>query len=152
AQAGGPPPTPGVIGHSEGTGQPNGWVMLTNGTDMNNFDRAGNATWQIAERAVAADNGTGFLVTKQSYDNFRFRAEFWADEGTNSGIFIRCENPQMPSGQTCYEINIFDSNPMKGNATGSIPNVAPVERALSTELRWNSVEIEAKGPQLNVSI
>ena len=151
-QAGGPTPTPGVIGHSEGTGQPNGWVMLTNGTDMNNFDKAGNATWQIAERAVAADNGTGFLVTKQPYDNFRFRAEFWADEGTNSGIFIRCENPQMPSGQTCYEINIFDTNPMPGNATGSIPNVAPVERHLSTELRWNSVEIEAKGPQLNVSI
>jgi len=151
-QAGGPTPTPGIIGHSEGTGQPNGWMMLTNGRDMNNFDRAGTATWQIAEQAVAADNGMGFLVTKQTYDNFRFRAEFWADEGTNSGIFIRCENPQQPSGQTCYEINIFDSNPMKGNATGSIPNVAPVERALSTELRWNSVEIEAKGPQLNVSI
>jgi hypothetical protein len=151
AQAGAPP-TPGVIGHSEGTGQPNGWMMLTTGTDMNNFDRVGDATWQIAERAVAADNGMGFLVTKQPYDNFRLRAEFWADEGTNSGIFIRCENPQQPSGATCYEINIFDNNPMKANATGSIPNVAPVDRALTTELRWNSVEIEAKGPQLNVSI
>ena len=151
-QAPGPVPTPGIIGQSEAPAETSGWVMLTDGRNMNNFDQAGNASWRIAEQAVVADSGSGFLVTKQSYDNFRLRAEFWADEGTNSGIFIRCENPQQPSGQSCYEINIFDNNPMRGNATGSIPNVAPVDRALSTELRWNSLEIEAKGPQLNVSV
>jgi Domain of Unknown Function (DUF1080) len=151
-QAAGPVPTAGILGQSEGPGQTGGWVMLTDGRDMNNFDQAGNAAWRVAEQAVAADAGTGFLVTKQSYDNFRLRAEFWPDEGTNSGIFIRCQNPQQPGAQTCYEINIFDSNPNRGNATGSIPGVAPVDRALTTELRWNTLEIEAKGPQLNVSV
>lgn len=151
-QAPGPVPTAGILGQSEAPAETSGWVMLTDGKDMNNFDQAGNASWRIAEQAVAADSGSGFLVTKQSYDNFRLRAEFWPDEGTNSGIFIRCDNPQQPGAQSCYEINIFDSNPNRGAATGSIPGVAPVDRALSTELRWNTLEIEAKGSQLNVSV
>jgi hypothetical protein len=151
-QAPGPVPTSGILGQSEAPAETSGWVMLTDGRDMNNFDQTGNASWRIAEQAVAADSGSGFLVTKQPYDNFRLRAEFWPDEGTNSGIFIRCENPQQPSAQSCYEINIFDSNPNKGNATGAIPGTATVDRALNTELRWNTLEIEAKGPQINVSV
>lgn len=132
--------------------QASGKIMLTDGNTMDRFDEVGNAAWRIQERSVAAERGVGFLVSKQSYDNFRLRAEFWADEGTNSGIFIRCENPQQPSAQSCYEINIFDSNPVRGNATGAIPNVAQVEHPLQTELHWNILEIEAKGPQLNVSV
>ena len=58
-------------------------ATLTNGTDISNFNQVGNASWRIAERAIAADRGNGFLVTKQPYDNFKFRAEFYADEGTN---------------------------------------------------------------------
>jgi hypothetical protein len=143
----------GLLGLSdEAAGQASGMVTLTDGTNMNNFDQVGNASWRIAERAVAADRGNGFLVTKQSYDNFKLRAEFYADEGTNSGIFIRCDNPQTPSAQSCYEVNIFDSSPNRDNATGAIVNVAKVDRVPQTELKWNVIEIEAKGPQLNVSV
>ena len=40
--------------------------------------------------AIVADKGRGgFLVTKNSYKDFRLKAEFWADPTTNSGIFIR---------------------------------------------------------------
>ena len=137
---------------NEAAGQASGMVTLTDGTNMNNFDQVGNASWRIAERAVAADRGNGFLVTKQSYDNFKFRAEFYADEGTNSGVFIRCEDPQRPSAQSCYEVNIFDGNPNRDNGTGAIVNVAKVDRVPQTELKWNVIEIEAKGPQLNVRV
>jgi len=126
--------------------------LLTDGSNMNSFDQAGNANWRIAERAIAADRGNGFLVTKQPYSDFKLRAEFYADEGTNSGVFIRCEDPQRPSAQSCYEVNIFDSSPNRDNATGAIVNVAKVERMPQTELKWNVIEIEAKGPQLSVSI
>jgi len=127
-------------------------IMLTDGRDMKNFDQVGNASWRIAERAIAADRGTGFLVTKDSYGDFKIRAEFWADEGTNSGIFIRCDNPQAPSAASCYEINIFDANPNRGNATGAIVNVTKVDPVPQTLYKWNVIEIEAKGPQLNVTI
>jgi hypothetical protein len=137
---------------NEAAGQGSGRITLTDGTSMSNFDQVGNASWRIAERAVAADRGNGFLVTKQSYDNFKLRAEFYADEGTNSGVFIRCEDPQRPSAQSCYEVNIFDSNPNRDNATGAIVNAAKVDRVPQTELKWNVIEIEAKGSQLNVSV
>jgi hypothetical protein len=127
-------------------------VMLTDGASLTNFDQAGNANWRIAERTVSADRGNGFLVTKQSYGDFRFRAEFWVDEDANSGIFIRCDNPQNPSAATCYEVNIFDANPNQGNGTGAIVNVAKVDPMPKTALKWNVIEIEAKGTQLNVSI
>ena len=134
------------------SGQANGTVMLTDGTKMDNFDKVGNASWRIAERAVAADKGNGFLVTKQDYGDFKLRAEFWNDEGTNSGIFIRCEDPQRPGAQTCYEVNIFDGNPNQANATGAVVNVGKLQRTPQTELKWNVLEIETKGPQINVSV
>jgi len=129
-----------------------GTVMLTDGTKMDNFNKVGNADWRVGERAIVANHGRGFLVSKQSYDNFRLRAEFYPDDETDSGIFIRCEDPQNPSAQTCYEINIYDTNTNRDNATGAIVNVAKPWRTPQTELKWNVVEIEAKGPQLNVSI
>jgi len=137
---------------SEAAEQASKMTMLTDGRDFKNFDQVGNASWRIAERAIAADKGAGYLVTKESYGDFKLRAEFWADEGTNSGVFIRCENPQMPNAQTCYEVNIFDRNPNAGNATGAIVNVAKVDRPPQTEFKWNVIEIEAKGSQLNVSV
>ena len=144
----------GLVGLShEAAGQAgSAMVTLTDGKNMNNFDQAGTANWRIAEGSIAADRGNGYLVTKQSYDNFRLRAEFYNDEGTNSGVFIRCENPQAPTAQSCYEVQINDGNPNRDNATGAIVNAAKVERSPQTELKWNVIEIEAKGPQLNVSI
>jgi hypothetical protein len=137
---------------SQAAQQVSGMITLTDGTKMDNFDRTGNANWRVAERAIAADHGNGFLVTKEPYGDFKLRAEFYSDEGTNSGVFIRCENPQQPSAQSCYEVQINDGNPNRDNATGAIVNVAKVDRVPQTELKWNVIEIEAKGPQLNVSV
>ena len=133
-------------------GQAGGTVMLTDGTKMDNFDKVGDANWRVGERALVANAGRGFLVSKQSFDNFRLRAEFYPDDETDSGIFIRCDDPARPGAQTCYEINIYDTNTNRDNATGAIVNVVKPERSPQTELKWNVLEIEAKGPQLNVSI
>jgi len=133
-------------------GQQGGMIMLTDGKNMTNFDKVGDANWRIAEGAIAANDGRGFLVSKQSFDNFRLHAEFYADDETDSGIFIRCENPQMITAQNCYEINIYDTNTNRNNATGAIVNVVAPERSPATELHWSVLDIEAKGPQLNVSI
>ena len=80
------------------------------------------------------------------------RLEFWAEEGTNSGVFIRCADPEAPGAQSCYEINIFDANPNRNNATGSVVGVMAPLRVPQTELHWNPLDIEASGPQLNVSV
>ena len=36
----------------------------------------------------------GFLVTKDQYGDFEMKVEFYAESDTNSGIFIRCQDPQ----------------------------------------------------------
>jgi hypothetical protein len=129
--------------------------MIATGKDAKSlaaFEQVGTANWRIGEQAMAADSGQGFLVTKQSYDDFQLRLEFWADEGTNSGVFIRCQDPEAPGAQSCYEINIFDNNPNRNNATGSVVGVAAPLRVPQTELKWNILDIEARGPQINVSV
>ena len=135
--------------------QLSGMQMIATGKDaksLDNFEQVGTANWRIGEQAMAADYGQGFLVTKQSYGDFQLRLEYWADEGTNSGVFIRCENPEQPGAQSCYEINIFDNNPNRANATGAVVGVGAPVRVPQTELKWNILDIEARGPQINVSV
>src|SRR5262245_27941474 len=51
-----------------------GMTMIATGKDdasLGAFDQAGNANWRIAEQTLAADQGAGFLVTKQSYADFQ---------------------------------------------------------------------------------
>ena len=72
-----------------------GWTTLIDGaTGLDNWNRVGDANWRAEDGAIVADKGKGgFLVSKNSYKDFQIRAEFWADHTTNSGIFIRCTDP-----------------------------------------------------------
>src|SRR6185295_3879378 len=75
-----------------------GFTTLFDGKNLDAFTRVGDANWTIVDGAVQADKGMGgYLVTKQSYGDFEIKAEFWVDEPANSGIFIRCGKPDMPS-------------------------------------------------------
>ena len=47
-------------------GQGDGWVVLFDGKNLDNFNKLGDANWTIADGAVMADKGNGFLVTKNS--------------------------------------------------------------------------------------
>jgi hypothetical protein len=130
------------------------WGTLLNGTNgLQNFEQAGNANWRIIEDGIGADRGNGFLVTKESYKDFRISAEVWTDEEANSGIFIRCQDPEDPGADSRYEVNVFDKRPGQEYATGGIVNTARViggpHRAAG---KWNTLEIVARGPQLTVTL
>ena len=52
------------------------WGTLLNGTNgLQNFEQAGNANWRVMEDGIGASLGNGFLVTKESYKDFRIVAE-----------------------------------------------------------------------------
>ena len=146
----------GMMAAAQAAGQ--AMTTLLDGTNMNNFDQAGNANWRVGPgpdntpNTVNADRGNGFLVTKQSYADFRIRAEVWIDTPGNSGIFIRCDNPQNPGANTCYEVNLFDTRPDPSYGTGAIVNVAKVSPMPKAGGKWNVMEIEARGPQLTVRL
>jgi hypothetical protein len=130
-----------------------GWTTLFDGKNIDAFNKVGDANWTIVDGVLQADKGMGgYLVTKQPYTDFEIRAEFWVDTPANSGIFIRCENPQMPGAEACYEVNIFDTRPDPSYGTGAIVNVAKVAAPIKAGGKWNTYEIRAEGSHLTVTL
>jgi len=129
-----------------------GWVTLFDGKNLDNWNKIGDANWRIEDGAVVADKGNGFLVSKNSYGDFQLRAEFWVDDDANSGIFIRCADPDKVTGSNAYEVNIWDRRPDPTYGTGGIVNVAKVDPMPKAAGKWNVYEIIAQGPKFTVTL
>ncbi|HJS78176.1 MAG TPA: DUF1080 domain-containing protein [Burkholderiales bacterium] len=80
------------------------------------------------------------------------RAEFWAERNTNSGVFIRIQNPKKIGADSSYEVNIYDQRPGPEYGTAGIVNFAkvPVPPVYKAEGKWNTFEITAKGSTITV--
>ena len=102
--------------------------------------------------SVVADKGNGFLVTKNTYTDYQIRAEFWIDGDANSGIFIRCTDPEKVGSTTAYEVNIWDARPDPSYGTGAIVNVGKVDPMPQAAGKWNVYEITAKGSTFTVTL
>jgi hypothetical protein len=140
----------GVGGCAMGVGA--GWTTLVNGTQgLDNFNRVGDAQWTASDGAIQASAGgkdPGYLVTKTTYKDFMIRAEFWASDDANSGIFVRCQDPGKITDENCYEANIFDQRPDPTYGTGAIVKVAKVDPMPKAGGKWNTYEITAQGKRL----
>jgi hypothetical protein len=127
-----------------------GWITLFDGSNLDNWNRTGNANWRIEDGLVVADRGDGLLVSKKTYTDFQIRAEFWVDDNANSGIYIRGSDPNKVASATAYEVNIFDKRPDPSYGTGAIVNVAKVAPMPKAGGKWNVYEITARGDRLIV--
>jgi hypothetical protein len=136
-------------GTTESSGQ-SGWITLFDGTNLTNWTPIGDANWKLADGLVQADKGNGFLVSKNSYKDFQIKAEFWVDDDANSGIFVRCTDPQKINAENAYEVNIFDKRPDPTYGTGAIVNVAKVVPMPKAGGKWNTYDITVKGSQFIV--
>ena len=126
------------------------WVNLFDATSLDAFAQVGDANWRIDGDTVRADDGTGMLVTHDSYSDFELEVEFWVDEPANSGVFVRCQNPADINDGNCYEVNIYDTRPDQTYRTGGIVNVASPNRFMYAAGRWNRFAISAIGSRLEV--
>ena len=131
-----------------------GWITLLDSSKKGDWTEVGKANWEFKDGAMVADKLDGkdisYLVTKNAYKDFQIRAEFWVDEEANSGIFIRCEQPDNITGKTCYEVNIYDKRPDPTYGTGAIPGIAKVVPMPKAAGKWNTYEITAQGPHLTI--
>ena len=128
-----------------------GWTTLFDGTNLNGWNRVGDANWAIVDGAVqATKGGTSFLVTSRSYDDFQITLEFWASDDANSGVFIRCQDPKDITAMNAYEVNIYDKRPDPAYRTGAIVDVAKPMVNLNAGGRWNTLDITAQGTKLIV--
>jgi hypothetical protein len=132
-----------------------GWITLVDGTakSLENFNRLGDANWRAEGGAVVADKGKGgHLVTKNAYKDFQIRAEFWAEDTTNSGIFIRAQDPNKIGANNAYEVNIYDQRPEPKYGTGAIVDFAAVAPMPKAGGKWNTYLITAKGSTITVEL
>ena len=127
-----------------------GWIALFDGKSLDNWNQIGTANWKLEDGSAVADNGNGFLVSKNEYGDFDLRVEFWIESKTNSGVFIRCTDPNTVTGKTAYEVNIWDTRPDPSYGTGAIVDVAKVDPMPRAGGKWNVYEIIAKGDTFTV--
>ncbi|MBU3554892.1 DUF1080 domain-containing protein [Polynucleobacter sp. UB-Piko-W3] len=129
-----------------------GYTNLIDGVSLEGWNIVGNANWVIGNGIIEGNKPNGFLVSTKSYKNFIIRAEFWAESNTNSGIFLRCQDPTKIAAATSYEVNIWDTRPGQEYSTGAIVDVAKVNPIHKAGGRWNTMEIVANGSGLKVSM
>ena len=132
--------------------EPTDWVTLIDGTEgLDNFNRVGDANWtgEFSSIRATEGNGASWLVTKDSYSDFVIRVEFWASDDSNSGIYMRCQNPEVITDRDCYEANIYDQRPDPSYGTGGIVHRAAVsDPAPTVGGKWNVYRITAYGDRL----
>jgi hypothetical protein len=138
-------------------GSSGAWVTLIDGSSgLDNWIRVGDANWRAVDGAIQADMKTdkanSFLVTKNSYTDFRIRAEFWVSDDANSGIYMRCADIKNLTDKTCYEANIFDQRPDPTYGTGAIVHLSPVSPMPKAGGKWNTYDIIVKGTRLVVTL
>ncbi len=126
--------------------------MVDMSGSFDNWRQIGTANWRIENGEFVAATGNGHLVTKESYEDFRIMADFWVNEGANSGIFFRVSNPDAIADTSAYEANIFDNRPDQSGRTGGIVNFAPPSEKLTTPDKWNSYDITVEGDHIVVML
>lgn len=134
-----------------------GWITLIDGEKgLENWIRVTDANWRAVDGAIQADAKTdkanGFLLSKNSYTDFQIRVEFWASDDANSGIYMRCAEPNNLTDRTCYEANIFDQRPDPTFGTGAIVHLAKVSPMPKAGGKWNTFDITVKGSTISVTL
>ena len=128
------------------------WTTLFDGSSLDGWQVVGNANWELGDGAVSADEGSGFLLTEESYGDFELSVEFWVDEPANSGIYTRCQDPGMIRDTNCYEVNIYDTRADQTYRTGGIVHIASPSEVIDAGGQWNTFLIRAEGSQLVVTL
>ena len=132
--------------------QAGGFTTLFDGSSLDGWRVLGNANWELSEGAVSANSGNGYLVSEESYGDFELSLEFWVDTPANSGIFIRCSDPQSVNDRNSYEVNIYDTRADQTYRTGGIVHLAAPSAVINSGGQWNTYQITALGSRLVVNL
>lgn len=140
-----------------------GWRPLFNGKDLTGWKWGGKGDnrWSVdeASQALACAGGGGFnlLWTERAFADFHLQLDFQLGSGANSGVAIRAAPDE--SGFSLLEIQLWDDAARPGEpSTGSLIFTpakwvqAPTRAALKPAGSWNTLDIEARGPQIHVAV
>src|ERR1700746_2357216 len=149
-----------VLGNSQqASAQAKGqWITLFDGKNLDQWQGDGTANFQIANGSIMAVDKkdpkavASNLVSKESFKDFELRAELWVSHDPNSGIYIRCTDPDKVNSKSAYEVNIFDTRPDPSYGTGAIVDTAKAATVLKAGGTWNTYHIVAKGSKFTITL
>ncbi len=122
--------------------------------DLLSWSQVGDVEWRVDGTTAEAGpyDKIGFLVSSKPFADFRLSVEFWIEDDTNSGVFIRCPDAVSIGAVKCYEVNIWDNHPNQDSRTGSIVGLAKPVARVDTVGNWSLMEIEAIGENIVVTV
>lgn len=129
-----------------------GWILLFDGESLFGWTARGDARWDVKDGAIChrAGTGRGFLATTTEFGDCELKVEYWAEEGANSGVFLRCPVEGEIDGSNSIEVNICDNHAQW--PTGSISGVARVQGEQRSAGRWTACVIRAEGDRLQIRL
>jgi len=130
-----------------------GWIALFDGRDTKQWYDIGGGNWRIEGGVLVADGKKGkdnaFLVTNDFYRDFQLKVEFWVSDDANSGVYMRCGNPEVITDKVCYEANIFDQRKDPTYGTGGLVHIAKVPDPMpKAGGKWNTYDITVRGDHI----
>jgi hypothetical protein len=144
-----------------------GWTLLFNGKDFDNFEKLnGNAEYTIEDGVMVGTSQLNtpntFLATRERYTDFILEVDVMVDEGLNSGIQIRSNSlPEYRDGRVHgYQVEI---DPSERGWSGGIYDEArrgwlypldlnPEARPVFKAGEWNTYRVECIGNSIRTWI
>lgn len=129
----------------------NAQVLFQENTE--DWKLTGDAKWVFNDHELIGkvEDGAGYIITKQKYQDFVLELEFNPDSNINSGVFIRCKNEEL-NPINCYEINIWDLHPNQEYRTGAIVMKSTPLNMVETIYKWNTYKIRIQNDHVQVWI
>jgi serine/threonine protein kinase len=133
-------------------------IDLFNGQDLTGLEPIGDANlWSVKGGILTATGaGTGWLSTKQEFDDFALDLEYRLPSAGNSGVFLRVPRGGPLNGGEFVEVQLWDDavDPGNGNYTASVFNISKVEpsNAALPAGEWNAMEIRVQGSRITVTL
>jgi len=132
-----------------------GWILLFNGKDYTGWkcNNGKSVASEVVDNSMQPYKSGGYIIIhEEQFGDFILKCDVKMPEQCNSGIFFRIEDPENPV-HTGFEIQVMTGTGTSCHDFGAIYDLVPLKKNAGKKPgEWNSVEIKALGPKLEVKV